>query len=59
MTALSLMLRPTATGWSVCMSNGRELVHYRGPFSKRLATRYLQHYVRDMTPRSLRLRPPR
>lgn len=46
MTALALMIRPTQTGWAVCLSNGQELVHYRGPFSKRLAIRYLERYIR-------------
>lgn len=42
MTALALMIRLTRTSWAVCLSNGQELVHYRGPISKRLAMRYLQ-----------------
>jgi hypothetical protein len=45
-TALALMIRPTRTGWAVCLSDGQELVHYRGPFSKRLAMRYLRRYMR-------------
>ena len=48
MTALALMIRPTATGWAVCLSNGQELVRYRGPFSRRLAMRYLRRYIREL-----------
>lgn len=46
MTALALTIRPTQNGWAVCLSNGLELVRYRGPFSKRLAMRYLLRYAR-------------
>jgi hypothetical protein len=42
MTALAIMIRPTDTGWAVCLTNGQELIRYRGLFSKRLALRYLQ-----------------
>ncbi len=42
MTALAIMIRPTGTGWAVCLTNGQELIRYRGLFSKRLALRYLQ-----------------
>ena len=47
-SALALMIRPTRNGWAVCLSNGQELVHYRGPFSKRLAMRYLERYIRGI-----------
>ena len=36
------MIRPTDTGWAVCLTNGQELIRYRGLFSKRLALRCLQ-----------------
>jgi hypothetical protein len=50
------MLRPTADGWGVYLTNGRELARYRGIWSKQLALRYLRRYVREtLTPR----RPPR
>jgi len=46
MTALALMIRPINNGWAVYLTNGQELVRYRGFFSKQLATRYLQRYAR-------------
>ena len=42
MTALAIMIRPTDAGWAVCLTNGQELIRYRGLFSKRLALRYFQ-----------------
>ena len=45
MTALAIMIRPTDAGWAICLTNGRELIRYRGLFSKRLALRYLQRYT--------------
>ncbi|MGI8904447.1 MAG: hypothetical protein ACR2IP_12525 [Solirubrobacteraceae bacterium] len=47
MPALALMMRPTVDGWAVCLTNGEELVRYRGFWSKQLAQRYLQRYVRS------------
>ncbi len=46
MTALALMIRPTDGGWGVYLTNGQELVRYRGFFSKQLALRYLHRYAR-------------
>lgn len=46
MTALALMMRPTDKGWAVCLTNGQQLVQYRGVCSRRLALRYLQRYTR-------------
>ncbi len=48
MTALALMMRPTADGWGVYLSNGRELARYRGFWSKQLALRYLRRYMRGL-----------
>jgi len=42
MTTVALTIRPTDTGWAVCLTSGQELIRYRGPFSKRLALRYLR-----------------
>jgi hypothetical protein len=45
MTALALMMRPIDNGWAVYLTDGHELVRYRGCFSKQLALRYLQRYA--------------
>jgi hypothetical protein len=39
--ALALMIRPTADGWGVYLTNGQEIVRYRGLASKWRALRYL------------------
>ena len=41
MTALRMMLRPIRYGWSVQLSDGRELARFLGPAAKWRATRYL------------------
>ena len=41
MNALRLILKPAAHGWSVCLTDGRELARFRGPGSKWRALRYL------------------
>lgn len=46
MTALALMLRPVDRGWAVYLTNGQELIRYRGFFSRQLALRYMQSYTR-------------
>ncbi len=46
MTALALLVSPTQDGWGVFLSNGQELVRYRGPWSKQLALRYLRRCLR-------------
>jgi hypothetical protein len=46
MTALALTMRPTDGGWAVCLTNGYELVRYRGTFAKRQAACYLQRCAR-------------
>ena len=45
MPALALMMRPTENGWAVYLSNGQELIRYRGLCSRQLATRYLRRYA--------------
>jgi hypothetical protein len=41
MPALALTIRPTVDGWGVYLSNGQEVVRYRGLASKWRALRYL------------------
>jgi hypothetical protein len=41
MTALALMIRPTRDGWGVYLTNGRELIRYRGIGSRFRALRYV------------------
>jgi len=43
MTALRMMLRPIRYGWSVQLSDGRELARFLGPAAKWRATRYLRN----------------
>jgi hypothetical protein len=42
MSALRMMLRPVRYGWSVELSDGRELARFLGPAAKWRAARYLQ-----------------
>jgi len=42
MTALRMMLRPIRYGWSVQLSDGRELARFLGPAAKWRAARYLR-----------------
>jgi hypothetical protein len=44
MTALAVMIRPTGDGWGVYLTNGRELVRYRGLGSKWRAAQYLRRF---------------
>jgi hypothetical protein len=41
MNALRMMIRPIRYGWSVQLSDGRELARFLGPAAKWRATRYL------------------
>jgi hypothetical protein len=41
MTQLALMIRPTQDGWGVFLTNGREVIRYRGIGSRFRALRYL------------------
>lgn len=41
MNALALMLKPIDHGWAVALTDGRELVRFRGLCAKRRALRYL------------------
>ncbi|HTP22762.1 MAG TPA: hypothetical protein VMJ65_24365 [Solirubrobacteraceae bacterium] len=42
MNALRMMIRPIRYGWSVQLSDGRELARFLGPAAKWRAMRYLQ-----------------
>jgi hypothetical protein len=41
MSTLTLMLRPVPGGWAVYLSNGRELVRYRGLAARWRAMRFV------------------
>ncbi len=42
MTAtVSILLKPVLGGWAVCLTDGRELVRFRGPGARFRALRYL------------------
>jgi hypothetical protein len=64
-SALALQLRPTEHGWAVYLSDGQELVRFRGLFSQQLASRYLRRYVAALAagragpPRATRPRLPK
>ncbi len=45
MTALRMMLRPIRYGWSVQLTDGRELARFLGPGARWRATRYLRRAV--------------
>ncbi len=47
MPALALTIRPTQNGWAVCLTNGHELVRYRGLGAKQFALAYLRRYTRS------------
>jgi hypothetical protein len=46
MTALALMVGPTRDGWAVFLTNGREIVRFRGIGARRRALRYLARAAR-------------
>jgi len=39
--AATIILKPIAHGWAVCLSDGRELARFRGPGAKARAVRYV------------------
>jgi hypothetical protein len=43
--ALTINLRAILGGWSVCLSDGRELARFRGPWAHLRALRYLHAYL--------------
>jgi hypothetical protein len=46
---LAIMLRPIFGGWVVCLTNGRELARFRGPWARIRALRYLRTELRWQT----------
>jgi hypothetical protein len=42
MSALRMMIRPIRYGWSVQLTDGRQLARFLGPGAKWRATRYLK-----------------
>jgi len=46
MPVLALLMRPTENGWAVYLSNGQELIRYRGLSSKQLASRAVGRLAR-------------
>jgi hypothetical protein len=42
MKALAVTLRPILCGWSVCLTDGRELARFRGPGARERALRFLR-----------------
>jgi hypothetical protein len=42
MTALRMMIRPIRHGWSVQLTDGRELARFLGPCARWRAVRYLR-----------------
>jgi hypothetical protein len=45
MTALALLIERVSDGWAVYLSNGVELVRYRGLFARQRALRFAAHYA--------------
>jgi hypothetical protein len=41
MNALAVMLKPILWGWTVSLTDGRELARFRGPWARERALRYL------------------
>ncbi|MBV9607546.1 MAG: hypothetical protein JO027_20695 [Solirubrobacterales bacterium] len=42
MNALRMMIRPIRHGWSVQLTDGRELARFLGPCARQRAVRYLR-----------------
>ena len=42
MKALAVTLKPIFYGWSVCLTDGRELARFRGPGARERALRFLR-----------------
>ncbi len=59
MNALGLILKPTSRGWSVYLSDGREVAQFSGPGSKQRALDYVARATRILRgPTSVRRGPP-
>jgi hypothetical protein len=57
MSALRLILTPIRYGWSVQLSDGRELARFLGPAAKWRAMRYLQRAADALKNSGARLDP--
>jgi len=40
--AVAIILKPILGGWAVCLTDGRELTRFRGPWAQSRAMRYLR-----------------
>jgi len=56
MTVLRMMVRPIRYGWSVQLSDGRELARFLGPGARWRAMRYLSRAAEALS-KSLEPRP--
>lgn len=56
MRALQMLIKPIRYGWSVQLSDGRELARFLGPGARWRATRYLKRAVEALS-NSLEPRP--
>jgi hypothetical protein len=52
--SLRLILKPTGHGWAVCLTDGREVVRFRGPGSRWRALRYLARATNALSAPRLR-----
>ena len=41
MKTLAIIMKPIPGGWSVCLTDGRQLARFRGPRARARALRYL------------------
>lgn len=57
MSALRLILRPIRYGWSVQLSDGRELARFLGPAARWRAMRYLQRAAEALKDSGARVGP--
>ena len=48
MNALRMMIRPIRHGWSVQLTDGRELARFLGPCAKWRAVRYLRRVAEGL-----------
>jgi hypothetical protein len=42
MNALAIVLKPLPFGWVLCLTDGRELARFHGPWARSRAMRYLR-----------------
>jgi hypothetical protein len=49
MRALRMMIRPIRYGWSVQLTDGREIARFLGPGARWRATRYLKRAVEALS----------